>query len=381
MTTPAPPLRFLGVFVTLLLLLTISSARVAAQDVSSSAPRLVYGGLLTCSLDKTTMFNPLGVVAEGDGSIFMVAPGIAVRTYDSQFKYSGDLGTPLLSDATELQSRGGDSGPTDMFGRPIIDTNDIVLVRVGKDPPVVVMSGRYVFSPRAHLFIPAAIALDKVHYLYVVDAMTATVQVFSTVDGHFVGWFFIPVPPGDAAKTARWTMITAYDKTQFYVGSSGKNLVEEVDGMSHLLHVIGAGPAGAGGIVKLAGIAVGPDRNLYVSDSGDASIKAYDQKGAFLRQIVGKGADDNGLSSPGSLAIDRWGRIYVIDGLAIKVYTSNGKFLSKMTSYSTGRTGEANSPIVTLSLPQPITVDEHGNLYVGEVCGLLRLKSTAVSAP
>ncbi len=381
LSSPCDRSRRQFLFFLALLLLCSASLRLAAQDLSASAPRFAYGGLLNCRIDKSTIFSPVGAAVESQGYIYVVAQGIAIRAYDSQFNYSGTIGHPDLSDATILESRDGDIGPTDMFGSPVIDENDIVLVRSGTSPPIVVMSGRYAFDPRAHLFIPSAIAVDKQQHLFVVDSMTSTVQIFSYLDGHFVGWFFIPTLPDSPAAPVQSSLIAVYDKTQFYVGNTARNLVEEVDGMSHLLHVIGAGPAKDGGISKLAGIAVGPDRNLYVSDSGTASIKTYDQKGVFLREIVSKSANDQGLAAPGNLAIDSWGRVYVVDGTAIKVYSAGGKFLTKLTSYSTGKADAAPTPIISGGPPPLLTIDPHGNLYVGEFTGILKLSSLPAAAP
>lgn len=81
--------------------------------------------------------------------------------------------------------------------------------------------------------------------------------------------------------------------------------------------------------------------NIYVLDSGDKNIKAYDKKGRFLKIISRKGQGPGELSAPVDIFIDGRNRIYVSDSenSRITVFNTEGSFVNSFSlkEYSPGK--------------------------------------------
>ncbi len=76
------------------------------------------------------------------------------------------------------------------------------------------------------------------------------------------------------------------------------------------------------------GIAVVGER-VYVADSGNARVMVYDRKGAFIMQIGRRGIGEDGFDSPYDVAVDGENRVWVADnGLQkVAVFGADGGFL------------------------------------------------------
>jgi sugar lactone lactonase YvrE len=60
-------------------------------------------------------------------------------------------------------------------------------------------------------------------------------------------------------------------------------------------------------------VAVGPDGNVYVSDSGNARVQVFTPQGRFIRQIGSYGSRTGQFLFSGDIAVDNAGNVYVAD--------------------------------------------------------------------
>jgi len=61
------------------------------------------------------------------------------------------------------------------------------------------------------------------------------------------------------------------------------------------------------------GIATGPDGKVYVSDSGNARVQVFTPQGRFVRQFGSYGSGKGQFLRPSDLAVDKAGNVYVAD--------------------------------------------------------------------
>jgi DNA-binding beta-propeller fold protein YncE len=111
---------------------------------------------------------------------------------------------------------------------------------------------------------------------------------------------------------------------------------------------------------KPSGIASDNIGNVYVADSGNDRIQAFDPNGNFLTTWGSFAGGDGQFSYPTGLAIDSSGNIFVVDtgNDRIQKFDRNGNFLTKWGSSGSGK-GE-------FDWPTAIAVDSIGNVYVAD---------------
>lgn len=137
---------------------------------------------------------------------------------------------------------------------------------------------------------PTGIAVGRDGFVYVADTWNYRIQKF-TLDGHFV---------------AKWGT---------YV-----NLVT------------GPQTGDRSGLYGPRGIAIGPNGDLYVTDTGNGRVVVYGPDGAFRREFGAKGAGAGQLDEPVGIAINADGsRIYVADSnnARIAVFDSQGQAVAQ----------------------------------------------------
>jgi DNA-binding beta-propeller fold protein YncE len=106
-----------------------------------------------------------------------------------------------------------------------------------------------------------------------------------------------------------------------------------------------------------ASIAVGPDGKVYVSDSGNGRVEVFTPAGAFIRQVGSYGSGNGQFLLPYDLAVDASNDLYVTDNTLNTVlkFSPTGKFLWQIggaTATDPELTGEFHLA----------SVDSHGRL-------------------
>jgi len=97
---------------------------------------------------------------------------------------------------------------------------------------------------------------------------------------------------------------------------------------------------------------------LYVADTQNHAVKAFDRGGRLLFTIGKRGTEDGELNFPSYVALDKTGKIYVVDSFnfRVQIFDPDGKYLQKF-----GKLGDSTG---YFSRPAGISVDSDGNIYV-----------------
>ena len=170
----------------------------------------------------------------------------------------------------------------------------------------------------------------------------------------------------DGRLALRGAMAIASDGRHLYVANSGaaQVLVLTPEG-----GVVGTFPVG--GVegdslpARPIGLAVGGNGDFLVSDAANQRVLRYDGEGRLL-WAAGSGrraGGEEGFNTPGGLALDQAGNLYVADilnGRVVKL-APDGTFLGQY-----GRLGDTAG---TLARPKDVAIDAAGNIYVSD--GLL----------
>jgi DNA-binding beta-propeller fold protein YncE len=114
-------------------------------------------------------------------------------------------------------------------------------------------------------------------------------------------------------------------------------------------------------LVRPTGLAIDDDRGLlYVVDTQDHRIVAYDMDGRRVRKIGRRGHGDGEFNYPVAVAVGPEGRIYVTDSMnfRVQVLDRSGRFL--------GSFGRAGTNPGDLDKAKGIAVDRDGHVYLVE---------------
>ena len=106
------------------------------------------------------------------------------------------------------------------------------------------------------------------------------------------------------------------------------------------------------------GVALSPDGEVLVADTGSSRIQVFDAYGKLLLTIGEKGSEPGQLSAPRSVAVGADGRVYVADtgNDRVQVFTREGIFL-----FGFGKPGKETGQF---NAPTRILVDVSDHMFV-----------------
>ncbi len=166
--------------------------------------------------------------------------------------------------------------------------------------------------------------------------------------------FLTPVKSDEMSRPAA----AAADATRLFVADQKKDRVLIFDEAGALVKAVGGRGRGDGQFDDPGGAAVGPDGKLYVADTGNDRIQILDRDGKFLSAFGERGSEPGRLRSPRSVAVGADGRIYVADtgNDRVQVFTDQGILL-----FVLGRPGKEPGQFRS---PTRVCVDPSDDVYV-----------------
>jgi uncharacterized protein (TIGR03663 family) len=282
--------------------------------------------------------NDLAVkVGLGSAGVITSTPDVTTPPPNSPVHAMTDLAQASAERGAFNLPRGIATGPDGSFY--VVDTGNMRIQKFDSTGKFVALigagkgNGDGQFAPLNDQSVgtgPGGIAVDKQGNIYVADTWNHRIQKF-TGDGTFLtAWGgFIDLGNADSANDS--------DKgTKFY------------------------GPRG---------VAIGPDGNVYVADTGNKRISIFKPDGTYVREISsGKSADkikqgyafnQNGeMNEPIGVAVDAQGNVYVADSVnhRIQKFDATGAYAAQWPIPSGGwDPGSYLEPFLAL--------DAQGNLY------------------
>lgn len=231
--------------------------------------------------------------------------------------------------------------------------------------------------------VPRGLATDKLANLYIADqghnrvrSVDANTTIIKTLAGN--GNFDFTGDGGTA------TLASLYNPLDVAVDTNGNILiadrenarVRKVDSNGTITTIAGGGKNGLGdgGLAtnavfkSVVAIAVDSKNNLYISDSADARVRKVDGRTGIITTLAGNGTSsfsgDGGmatsasLNTPGSLAVDAAGNVFIFDFLNFRVRRVDTKGIITTVA------GNGNG--LNLFSGGGIALDSAGNLFISE---------------
>jgi sugar lactone lactonase YvrE len=132
--------------------------------------------------------------------------------------------------------------------------------------------------------------------------------------------------------------------------------------------------------LSASGVAVDHEGNLYIADASDHRVRVVDTETGIISTFAGNGSEGFGgdggpaaeasLNSPGGLAIDTAGNVYIADTFNLRIRRVDATTGMIETIAGTGTRGFAGDggPATEATFDSPISValDDEGNVFVGD---------------
>jgi DNA-binding beta-propeller fold protein YncE len=154
----------------------------------------------------------------------------------------------------------------------------------------------------------------------------------------------------------------AYDAAgkRLYVSDSANHRITAYDGRGGLVRSWGRQGTGDGEFNYPTYLAWGEAGTLLVTDALNFRIQAFDLDGRFLWKLGHHGDGSGDFAAPKGLAVDGEGHVYVVDALfdAVQIFQRDGALLLSF--------GERGTRPGQFWLPGGIFIDAHDRIYVAD---------------
>jgi sugar lactone lactonase YvrE len=347
--------------------------------------------------------KPTGLALGKDGQIFIAEDSQAIRKLVSG-EVTTFAGKPYIGDLVD--GVGGDAYFRTIFGMAVdasgnifvADGNNNAIRKISAEGVVTTFAGRRPGSSPGDasnapdgLNNPFAITIDKDGNVYVIDRSCVRKiskdGVISTLAGSPVESGFAD-GVGSAARFAILRSLTVDDNGNVYVADSYTLRKITPDGTVSTIARSTCDYADGvdGKFCNVHSVAVDRAGNLFFTDTTNKNIRKLAPDGIMStvagstvgRYAPGGSADGQGASasfdSPGSIAFDSAGKLYVADTFnhTVRVITPAGAVSTLMGAL--GRAEVHEGPLPAMVFAPALTVGPDDQLYIGSANAVLKVK-------
>lgn len=244
------------------------------------------------------------------------------------------------------------------------------------------------------------IALDKAGNLYIWDEASSKVKkvntsgIISTVAGNGTAGYAGDGGPAISAEifssSGSFPGLAVDAAGNLYISDGRNHVIRKVNTAGIITTIAGTpgsfgfqgdgGPATKAFLYYPAGIALDGAGNLYISDLDNNRVRKVDTNG-IITTVAGNGnvvysgdgvqATTTAVHSPGGIAVDAQGNLYISEGSDSRVrkVDANGIIttIAGQTKKTRGFSGDGGlATAATLAGPVGLVVDQFGNLYIAD---------------
>ena len=211
---------------------------------------------------------------------------------------------------------------------------------------------------------PWGLAVDD-QFVYVADTWNNRVQVFD-YNGELVNLFGQSGSPGSPADGGgqfygpRSIVLTADNR--ILVTDTGNHRIQVFDNTGNFITGFGGQGVLAGEFYEPVGLAVAPSGSIVVADTWNERVQQLVMNESAMFSVsefeVNTWGGSQSIENKPYMAVDPTGRIFVTDpeGYRVVFFDESGRYLGRFGSYSTDFSG--------FNLPNGITIDQNGSVYV-----------------
>jgi len=190
---------------------------------------------------------------------------------------------------------------------------------------------------------PINITIDADGTKYISDTIRSLVLVYDKTNT-----FLKIIGDGESFKPSDVLIV---DNKLFITDIKNHRVVVLDKTTNQQLYTIGTVGSKEGELFYPTNLALGPDNNIYVSETGNFRVQKFTLDGKFLKSFGKVGTGLGQFARPKGVAVDRQGRMHVVDAAFenVQIMNSDGKLLMFY--------GEPGPARANLNLPTDIYID------------------------
>lgn len=342
--------------------------------------------------------GPTAIAFDSAGNLYFVDAGFRVREVTASTgvisTVTGSGGTYGTSATSVAVDASGDiyfsANGTEILMLTPSTGNVTTIAGIGYDYGY---SGDGGLATNATLNNPANLRLDSSGNLYIADIGNARVRkvtistgIITTVAGDGTSGY---AGDGGQASSAEISIgsIAVDPSGNLYIADAGNNRVREVSASTGIIKtIVGTGTAGYLGdggpgltaeLRNPADVVVDSSGNVFIADETNYRIRKLTVATGIITTIAGTGAisysGDGGpataaeLSTPGAIAVDAAGNLYIADQLNARireVAASSGIINTIAGNGTLGYSGDGGPATAAQIYPGAVAVDTSGNVFI-----------------